>query len=215
MILGDFREKGKEIEDNSIDLIFTDPPYSEQYLYLYEDLARLAIRVLKPGGSLIFLLGHIVEDKVMIVFDKYSIDNPDTNGRGLKFWCPFYVKHNGNHTKIHARNVFAEGKPMLWYVKGKTPNELMMIAGPISDFIQSQDPDKTLHDWIQSQVEPEYCIKHLTLENYCTVLDPMMGSGTTGLAALNLGRKFVGIEINSATFEIARSNIGNINIINK
>ena len=43
LILGDFREKGKEIEDNSIDLIFTNPPYSEQYLYLYEDLARLSI----------------------------------------------------------------------------------------------------------------------------------------------------------------------------
>ena len=30
-----------------------------------------------------------------------------------------------------------------------------------------------------------------------------MGSGTTGLAALNLGRKFIGIEKNSETFEIA------------
>ena len=211
LILGDFREKGKEIEDNSIDLIFTDPPYSEQYLYLYKDLARLAVRVLKPGGSLIFLLGHIIEDKVTIIFDKYSIDNPETNGRSLKFWCSFYVKHNGNHTKIYARNIFVQGKPMLWYVKGKKPNELMMIAGPISDFIQSQDPDKTLHEWIQSPTEAEYCIKHLTLENHCTVLDPFMGSGTTGLAALNLGRKFVGIEINSTTFEIARSNIGNLN----
>ena len=166
LILGDFREKGKEIEDESIDLIFTDPPYAEQYLYLYEHLARLAVRVLKPGGSLIFMLGHIIEDKVTSVFDKYSIDNPDTNGRGLKFWCPFYVKHNGNHTKIHARNVFAQGKPMLWYVKGKKPNDLMMKAGPISDFIQSQDPDKTLHEWIQSQAEAEYCIKHLTLKNH-------------------------------------------------
>ena len=96
---------------------------------------------------------------------------------------------------------------MLWYVKGKKPNELMMIAGPISDFIQSQDPDKTLHEWIQSQAEAKYCIKHLTLENHSTVLDPFMGSGTTGLAALNLGRKFIGIEINSEIFEIARIRI--------
>ena len=34
LILGDFREKGKEIEDKSIDLIFTDPPYlSISYIY--------------------------------------------------------------------------------------------------------------------------------------------------------------------------------------
>ena len=124
-----------------------------------------------------------------IVFDKYSIDNPETNERCLKFWFPFYVKHNGNHTKIHARNVFAQGKPMLWYVKGKKPNELMMIAGPISDFIQSQDPDKTLHEWIQSPTEAEYCIKHLTLENHCTVLDPSMGTGTTGFTCFESRQK--------------------------
>ena len=35
------------------------------------------------------------------------------------------------------------------------------------------------------------------------VLDPFMGSGTTGVAALQLGRKFIGIEINPEYFEIA------------
>ena len=44
LMLGDFRDKGKEIEDNSIDLISTNPPYGEQYLYLYEDLAELSAR---------------------------------------------------------------------------------------------------------------------------------------------------------------------------
>ncbi len=36
-----------------------------------------------------------------------------------------------------------------------------------------------------------------------TVLDPFMGSGTTGVASLKLGRKFIGIELNPAYFQIA------------
>ena len=51
---GDFRDVSKDIPDNSVDLIFTDPPYSKEYLPLYEELAKLAIRILKPGGSLVF-----------------------------------------------------------------------------------------------------------------------------------------------------------------
>lgn len=37
----------------------------------------------------------------------------------------------------------------------------------------------------------------------CTILDPFMGSGTTGVAALKLGRKFIGIEIEPKYFDIA------------
>ena len=36
-----------------------------------------------------------------------------------------------------------------------------------------------------------------------TILDPFMGSGTTGVACANLGRKFIGIEIEPKYFDIA------------
>jgi len=36
-----------------------------------------------------------------------------------------------------------------------------------------------------------------------TVLDPFMGSGTTGIACTRLGRKFIGIEINPAFFDLS------------
>jgi DNA modification methylase len=41
------------------------------------------------------------------------------------------------------------------------------------------------------------------LPNGCTILDPFMGSGTTGVAAVKLGRKFIGIEIEPKYFDIA------------
>ena len=80
LICNDFSEidSNKTIPDNSIDLIFTDPPYGEQYLYLYEDLAQLAIRVLKPGGTLVFFVGHIILDEVFNIFYRHRTD--------LKYW---------------------------------------------------------------------------------------------------------------------------------
>ena len=42
-----------------------------------------------------------------------------------------------------------------------------------------------------------------------TILDPFMGSGTTGVACMNLGRKFIGIEIEPKYFDIAVERITN------
>ena len=41
------------------------------------------------------------------------------------------------------------------------------------------------------------------------ILDPFMGSGTTGVACMNLGRKFIGIEIEPKYFDIACERIEN------
>ena len=196
LFCNDFTQIDSEtIPDNSIYLIFTDPPYGEQYLYLYEDLARLAVTVLKPGGSLVFYAGHIILNKILRIMDDSSSN--------LKYWWTLAVKHNGAKQRVHARSVFAEWKPLIWYTKGQKPTN---ILDTMFDHIESSPPDKISYEWTQSQEEPEHIIRYLTVENQIG-LDPMMGSGTTGIAALKLNRKFIGIEINSERFETAEANI--------
>jgi site-specific DNA-methyltransferase (adenine-specific) len=56
----------------------------------------------------------------------------------------------------------------------------------------------------------EYLIKTYTNEGE-TVLDFTMGSGTTGVACVNTGRNFVGIELDTTYFDIAKNRILNTN----
>ena len=58
------------------------------------------------------------------------------------------------------------------------------------------------HPCPRKQVHVLWCVGRFT-EATDIVLDPFMGSGTTGIACVELGRKFIGIEINEKYFDIA------------
>ena len=45
----------------------------------------------------------------------------------MKYWWTLAVRHSGHHKKIHPRYVFAEWKPLLWYVKGERVNDLVIF----------------------------------------------------------------------------------------
>jgi site-specific DNA-methyltransferase (adenine-specific)/modification methylase len=47
----------------------------------------------------------------------------------------------------------------------------------------------------------QWCIRQAG--DPATILDPFMGSGTTGVAAMNMGLKFIGCEINQKYFDLA------------
>jgi DNA modification methylase len=111
---------------------------------------------------------------------------------GLTFQWPLAVKLAGPFARAHDKGVVIKQKPLLWYSKGKrNPSPY----GYISDIIESDmlSGGKDYHEWAQSPIEPDHVISRLTFENQI-VVDPMMGSGTTGYAALKLNRKFIGIE---------------------
>jgi DNA modification methylase len=97
----------------------------------------------------------------------------------------------------------------LWFVKGEklsTSYPITALNDYLYDYVESKPPEKPLHPWEQSTVEAEHIINKLTIENQL-VLDPLMGSGTTGIAALNLKRKFIGIEKEHEKFKIAEARL--------
>ena len=61
--------------------------------------------------------------------------------------------------------------------------------------------DGNLHPTQKPVALMEWCLGFLPAAQ--TILDPFMGSGTTGVACVNLGRKFIGIELDPDYFDIA------------
>jgi DNA modification methylase len=121
----------------------------------------------------------------------------------LKYRWQIVVMHAGLSARMF--NILPTYKPLLWYFKRSEPKVLEFIK----DSVESKPPDKSLHRWAQSTVEAEYVISKLTIPND-VVLNCTMGTGTTGIAALKLKRKFIGIELNKDTLAIARHNISQI-----
>ena len=193
---GDFREVGQQIPDQSIGLIFTDPPYiDEDSLDLYRGLSELGNRVLKDGGSCLCYVTQTMLHQVLNVMSE-----------NLDYYWIISIKHGGNNGR-HGRGIFVEWKPILWFVKGKKKRSSDFVA----DFVYSTPPEKILHRWEQSTKEAEYYISHLSSVGEI-VLDPMMGTGTTGVASLSCSRNFVGIEKEKSTFDIARGRISEMDL---
>lgn len=191
IICGNFMDVMAGVPDNSVDLIFTDPPYDKESIYLYGELAFHAQRVLKSGGSLLAYVGHYALPEVLPMMSAH-----------LRYWWLIALSHqSGNHRRLDGKKVYVHWKPMVWYVKETYRNERAVV-----DLLETDPPKKVLHDWQQGIVPASYYIDYLT-EPGGFVLDPMCGSGTTCIAARKAGRKALGIEIDPMRANIAKANL--------
>lgn len=199
---GDFRQIGfdsKYLQPNSVDLLFTDPLYYEIALHLHKDLSKLAYRVLRPGGS--YLIYLVPQNREPMLYN-YVLESSN-----LLFWDRFEIKMRGPFWTNFQTRVIHQTKTLAWFCKGDRPtNPLIENNKNLFDIIESETPDKTLSPYAQSQVEARKMIEALTSVNNL-VLDPMLGMGTTGLAAIKLRRRFMGVEIDKATMNLAKANI--------
>ena len=189
--LGDFRTILPSIPDGCVDLIFTDPPYDKETIPLYEDMAREAARILRPGGSLICYLGQYA-----------TADVCDLVSRHLQFYWTLCCYHEGPGQVLSMRGIRAKWKPMLWFVNGTGRFD----TGSIVEDLVVSHKEKSSHPWQQSVVEARYYIEKLTPAGGL-VVDPFCGGGTTALAAKQAGRKWITCELDEDYAAIATQRI--------
>ena len=189
VLIGDFRLLSRDIPDDSVDMIFTDPPYDEKSVPLYEEMAIMVARVLKPGSSLISYCSQYALDKILLLM-----------GQHLRFWWVLAVKHGGGYSGL-TRKTYECWKPMVWFVKEHNGSDEFVL-----DLVESVPATKAEHDGQQSSMEAEYYIDKLTVPGG-TVLDPFCGSGTICIAAMKLGRKSIAFEIDEPTAKKAMKRI--------
>ena len=189
MILGDMQDKLKEIPNSSIDAIFTDPPYEEEFLYLAKPLGLESWRILRPGSSL-FIIAPNPGKSYEYYFDTIR-------SYGFKFQQYIPIVHGGNIDMLHDNLILVYQKPLLWFYK-PDKNGRMTIYKAVRNIIYSDPPDKDEKEefaWLQSTKEVKQMLEAVTVPGM-KVLDPMTGEGTTGEGAEELGLYFTGIEIN-------------------
>jgi len=180
------------IPDGSVDLIFTDPPYSKEYHYCYEFLAREAARVLKPTGFLIAYTGPYWKHKVMMAL-----------GEQLEYFYDFILMHRGNTSILWPRRIITGYKSLLCYtLKGSK-------ALPVTNVLGKYDGtggDKRFHRWGQEANTARYYIDVFSRENDL-VVDYFLGAGTFAEVCKALNRNFIGFEIDKETYDIARARV--------
>jgi len=192
LMLGDFRERCSEIEDGSIDVVFTDPLYERESLPIWLDLSRTCAAKLKPGGLLVTYSGNQFIPEVIQML-----------GEHLTYLWTAAVRHSGAKKMFRPVKVHQAWKPILIYFK----EPLDRHWHPFLDMVSGGE-EKADHPYQQSTAEALHYIKALVRPN-ATLWDPMLGSGTTLVAGLhaNLGLSLIGCEIDKAAYAVAEQRI--------
>jgi DNA modification methylase len=114
------------------------------------------------------------------------------------------IWNRGGGMMFNARMFVRFDERILWFVRGKEWiwNQESVGHGTIWNVAREQQQQGKEHPVAFPVALPARCISSATKPGD-TVLDPFMGSGTTGVACMNLGRKFIGIEIERKYFDIA------------
>jgi len=265
ILLGDCQFILQEMPDNSVDLIFTSPPYADQrkntyggispnkYVEWFMPKANQFLRVLKPTGTFIL---NIKERVVNGERHPYVIELILAMRNQGWLWTEEFIWHKKNSYPGKWPNRFRDNwERLIQFNKSKKFNFYQdSVKIPIgnwakdrlsklskTDYLRDESKvgsgfGKKVANWIgRDYVYPNnviYLATECGNQNHSAafpidlpkwfirlftkpgdvVLDPFVGSGTTAIAAIELGRKYVGIDIKEEYVDLATSKLSEIQI---
>ena len=232
LINGDCLVSMESIAYGSVDLLLTDPPYNlglfmqeratnlkrmrenyfgaagwdnlsaDDWAESMDDFFGEAARVVRKGGALIVFMAVIKLETLIGLAQKHG----------------FYYKTTGALHKLNPmpRNMnlhfINSTESWVYFVNGAKTGTFNNDGKALHDFFESSVTPKSEKEFgkhpTQKPVElMDYFVKTLT-DPGDVVLDPFMGSGSSGVSAKGLGRQFIGIELDENYFDIARQRMG-------
>lgn len=165
-------------DPGKVAVVITDPPYPDYYVELYR------------GAKIDFLRRYNCRQ---IVFWSAKADFP-LDYTAVHIWDK-KVGAGSQYERIFERNGGKEYKVYREYLINST-----VAASYTGDEFTGHPSQKPLR--LLMKLVEEYT------EKGDLVYDPFMGSGTTGIACMRLGRRFVGVELDERWFEMAERRVG-------
>ena len=226
ILCADSRDIIKRIPDNSIDFILTDPPYNlgqhstgniplpgrsamnndvaewDMIDFNPEEWADEFIRILKPTGNL-------------FIFTSYNQLGRWYNCLDHKFdTSNFMIWHKTNPSPKIFKAGFLNSCEMIFTCWNKKHTWNFISQAEMHNFIESSicmKPERLSNPKHPAQ-KPVSILKkmiEIASNENDIVFDPFMGVGSTGVAAIDLNRRFIGVELDNAYFDAARKRIDN------
>lgn len=214
----------KNMPDNSIDLVVTDPPYKvtsrgnpgntggmlkntifmQGKVFKYNNVKPIEYipefyRLLKDGSHCYIMTNHINLQEMLNVATKSN----------FKF-VKSLIWNKGN--KIMGHYYMSQFEYILLFRKGKGKKINKCGTADILNIPNKKTKNenkKNLHDTEKPIELMQILVENSSQENEI-VLDPFMGIGTTAIACINTNRKYIGFELDTTYCSIAQQRILNI-----
>ena len=211
----------KTMEDNSVDITITSPPYNlgnrhethHEFHYPYPDgknediyqneqidVLNEIYRITKDTGSLFYNHKNRIIDKQSLSPYKWIFKS--------KWLVKQEIVWNNGSPNFNQVRFYPQTERVYWLVKNK--NTVLKNVISHNDIFTRKEWKAVGRKGKHARAYPIKLVEDILLcfEDSKIVLDPYMGSGTTGVVCVNTNRDFIGIELDRDYFKIAQERIG-------